>query len=84
MLLHDAQYVTSEWPQRSSFGHSTVDYAVGLAEAAGVARLMLFHHEPARTDQEIDDLTRRAQSGSGVTVVAAAEGDVVTVPSSDG
>ncbi len=83
VLLHDAQYVAREWPQRSSFGHSTVDYAVGLAEAAGVDRLMLFHHEPARTDKEIDDLTRRAQSSTGIAVVAAAEGDVLAVPSRD-
>lgn len=84
VLLHDAQYVAREWPQRSSFGHSTVDYAVGLAEAAGVDRLVLFHHEPARTDEEIDDLTRRAQSGTAIAVVAAAEGDVLAVPSRDG
>lgn len=84
VLFHDAQYVASDWAQRSTFGHSTVDYAVGLAEAAGVERLVLFHHDPTRTDDELDELTARADTASELDVVAAAEGDVLTLPSRDG
>lgn len=80
VLLHDAQYLPAEWPARRTFGHSTVGYAVGLAEAAGVGRLILFHHDPARTDDEVDELTRRAAAGAGVDVVAAAEGDELVLP----
>lgn len=80
VLLHDAQYLPSQWPERRSFGHSTVDYAVGLAEAAGVGRLVLFHHDPARTDDQIAELTRRAAAGTDVDVVAAAEGDELVLP----
>jgi ribonuclease BN (tRNA processing enzyme) len=71
LLLHDAQYLASEWPDRHTFGHSTVDYAAGLAEAAGVRRLVLFHHDPARTDDEIVTLTERVQREHAVAVVAA-------------
>ena len=38
----------------ASFGHSCPGYAVGLALAAGAKRLVLFHHDPQRTDDEID------------------------------
>ena len=83
VLLHDAQYLASEWPQRRTFGHSTVDYAVGLAEAAGVGRLVLFHHDPDRTDEQVEALTTCANAMSPVDVSAAAEGDVIALPWAD-
>lgn len=83
VLLHDAQYVAAEWPERRTYGHSTVDYAVGLARAAGVGRLILFHHDPGRTDDQIEALTSHASVTSAVDVSAAAEGDVIAVPAAD-
>ena len=83
VLLHDAQYLASEWPQRRAFGHATVDYAVGLAEAAGVGRLVLFHHDPDRTDDQVEALTTCANAKSPVDVSAAAEGDVFALPWTD-
>lgn len=84
VLLHDAQYVAAEWPARAGFGHSTVDYAVGLAEAAGVGRLVLFHHDPARTDAEVDALLERAAARTDVEVLAAAEGAELVLPPAHG
>ena len=74
LLLHDAQYLPDEWPRRAHYGHSTVSYAVGLAEAAHVRTLLLFHHDPARTDAEITELTTHGQHGAAVDVQAAADG----------
>src|SRR4029077_7540488 len=54
LLIHDGQLVGPEFAGFAPFGHSAVEYAVGLAEAAGVKRLLLFHHDPARTDDQID------------------------------
>jgi phosphoribosyl 1,2-cyclic phosphodiesterase len=73
VLVHDAQHTRAEFPARRSFGHSAVEYAVGLAERAGARRLVLFHHDPSRTDDEIDALVKAHQGGT-VPVVAAAEG----------
>jgi len=73
VLIHDAQYTAAELPSRRDFGHSAVDYAIGLAERAGSARLVLFHHDPARTDDQIDALVAGCQGGA-IPVVAAAEG----------
>jgi phosphoribosyl 1,2-cyclic phosphodiesterase len=83
VLFHDAQYLSSEWPERQHFGHSTVEYAVGLAETADVKQLVLFHHDPARTDREVVELTRRARATSTVDVVAAAGGDELKLPAID-
>jgi len=73
LLIHDAQYTDAELPRRAIFGHSSVGYAVGLAAAAGAGRLWLFHHDPPRTDDEIDALVAGCIPAP-VLVEAAAEG----------
>jgi phosphoribosyl 1,2-cyclic phosphodiesterase len=73
VLIHDAQYTAEEFPARKDWGHSTIDYAVGLAEAAGARWLVLFHHDPARTDDQIDDVVT-SLAGAPVPVTAASEG----------
>jgi phosphoribosyl 1,2-cyclic phosphodiesterase len=76
VLIHDAQYTAQEYPQRRTFGHSTVDYAVGLAETAGARCLALFHHDPLRTDDELDAIGR-SWSSSSVEVTVAREGQTL-------
>ena len=73
LLIHDAQHTAAEFASRSFLGHAAVEYAVGLAEEAGVRTLMLFHHDPWRTDDEIDALVV-AHAGGTVEVIGAAEG----------
>jgi len=75
-MFHDAQYTDKELPDRAAFGHASSGYAVGLAEAARARRLMLFHHDPARADDEIDDMVS-SYAESAVPVSAAAEGMVI-------
>ena len=58
ILFHDAQYTDEELPARAYFGHSSPGYAVRLAERAGVKRLVLYHHDPQRTDDQIDRILR--------------------------
>ena len=79
LLLHDAQHTAAEFPAKAPFGHSAIDYAVGLAERAGVRRLLLFHHDPPRTDDELDAIVAGIHSNA-VKVEAAAEGMVIDLP----
>ena len=76
VLIHDAQYTAEEHPSRRSIGHSTIDYAAGLAEVSGARRLALFHHDPWRTDEQLDEIGR-SWSGSRVDVTVAREGDCI-------
>jgi ribonuclease BN (tRNA processing enzyme) len=78
LLIHDAQYTAAEFPARAEFGHAAVDYAVGLAQACGVGQLLLFHHDPPRTDHQLDAIVD-AWSHAAVPVAAAAEGTVLEV-----
>ncbi len=68
LLLHDAQFVESERTLADAYGHSTVDDALAVASATGVGSLMLFHHGPARTDDELDELAAALDGPLPVTV----------------
>lgn len=73
VLLHDAQFLGSQFPEVAYLGHSAVEYAVGLATAAGARALVLFHHAHDRTDDELDSIVA-SQSDAPVPVTAAVEG----------
>jgi phosphoribosyl 1,2-cyclic phosphodiesterase len=79
LLLHDGQHSAAEFPAVASFGHSAVDYAARLAEAAGARRLVLFHHDPSRTDDAEDALVADLAGRTEVPVAAAREGDAITL-----
>ncbi len=79
LLIHDGQHLARQFPDVGYLGHSAVEYAVGLACAAGAARLLVYHHDPARTDDEIDAIVAAHREGP-VAVEAAAEGTVIDLP----
>jgi phosphoribosyl 1,2-cyclic phosphodiesterase len=79
LLIHDAQLVAAELAERAFLGHAAAEYAVGLAQRAGARRLALFHHDPDRTDDQIDEIVARF-SGAGLPVFAAAECETVDLP----
>ena len=78
LLLHDSQYTSEEFPARAHFGHSSIDYAVGLAEHVGARQLVLFHHDPWRSDTQLDGIVAR-WAGASLPVTAAIEWDVLEV-----
>ncbi len=82
LLIHSAPYMRDESVQNHS--HCCVEDAIDLAQAAGVRSLMLFHHAPGRTDDQIDTLlahyrTLLAQQQSPLHLEAAREGPVIEV-----
>lgn len=54
LLLCDGQYSLSDWSGRESFGHSTWIAAARLGAACGAAQVRIIHHDPERTDAELD------------------------------
>jgi phosphoribosyl 1,2-cyclic phosphodiesterase len=81
LLIHDSQYTTDEFAGRADFGHSSIDYTIGLAREAGARRLALFHHDPRRTDDQLDGIMAGLNGSvpAGLDVFAAAEDIVITV-----
>jgi phosphoribosyl 1,2-cyclic phosphodiesterase len=68
VLVRGAPFVTAEQARADLFGHGTVEHAVEIARHANVGRLVITHHNPYRTDEDIDKIAAEHN------VVAATEG----------
>lgn len=76
ILIYDAQYTPEEYPTKVGWGHSTWQAGAELARAAGVPQLVLFHHDPGRTDAQL--ATIEAAAGAELPgTIAAREGMVL-------
>ena len=79
LAIHDAQYTPEEYKSRKTWGHSTYEYVVDVAAAAGVKRVALTHHDPEHNDLLVADIEQRARAeaekrGSSIEVFCAHEG----------
>lgn len=79
VLIHDAMYTGAEYMDHRGWGHSSYRDAVEFAIAADVETLVLFHHDPDRSDAALDEMLALChqmvrERGGSVNVVAAAEG----------
>jgi phosphoribosyl 1,2-cyclic phosphodiesterase len=88
LLIHDAQYLPEEMPAHRGWGHSTYEEAVRLALEAGVKTLLLTHHDPSRTDDQVRKILARARkmaaaAGVKLTIDGAREGEVFSLPARD-
>jgi ribonuclease BN (tRNA processing enzyme) len=80
LMIHDSQYTVTEFAKKATWGHCTPEYAMWLAGRAGAKRLALFHHDPNRTDDALDELKvcgAVMAERFGFELLIAAEGLVV-------
>ncbi|MCP4873887.1 MAG: MBL fold metallo-hydrolase [Gammaproteobacteria bacterium] len=56
VLIHDAQYVEDDMPHKHGWGHSLISQVRQLASDAEVGTLVMFHHDPDRSDSELDEI----------------------------
>lgn len=61
LVVYDSTYLESEMERYRGFGHSTWEQGIKLCEAANAKRLALFHHDPVRTDVQMEAIERAAQ-----------------------
>jgi len=58
LLVHDAQYTRQEYAKgKIGWGHTPIEEAIASAQRAGVKQLALFHHDPERSDDQLDEMT---------------------------
>ena len=74
LLLFDAQYRRDEFAAHRGFGHSTAEQGLELMERCGAKRMLLVHHDPRATDE---DLRRREHALGTPAVHFAREGETV-------
>jgi CheY-like chemotaxis protein len=85
LVIHDAQYTSAEYITKRNWGHSTVEYVLDVAMAAGVKQVVLAHHDPGHDDDFLDQLEARCQEyvralGSNMKVALGAEGMEIYFP----
>jgi phosphoribosyl 1,2-cyclic phosphodiesterase/CheY-like chemotaxis protein len=84
LVIHDTQYTEAEYAAKVGWGHSPADYAVDVALAGRARRLVLFHHDPTRSDDALDATlaacrARAAAATRELEIIAAAEGAEITL-----
>jgi len=93
VLIHDAQYLDQHYwgqlegfPATQGFGHSTVTMACEVAAASEAGQLILFHHDPAYTDDMVTglDASAKAQFGEAQAAYEGLEIDLTPGPSPTG
>jgi phosphoribosyl 1,2-cyclic phosphodiesterase len=69
VLIHDAQYLEEHYrgqfeglPSTQGYGHSTVTMACEVARTSEAGQLILFHHDPAYSDNMLAAMERTAKS----------------------
>ncbi|HLP15841.1 MAG TPA: MBL fold metallo-hydrolase [Bacteroidota bacterium] len=79
VLIHDATYTPQEYADKITWGHSHYEFTLDVARKANVKRLFLFHHEPSRSDDAVDQIVKHcagiiARNGDTFVCEAAREG----------
>jgi phosphoribosyl 1,2-cyclic phosphodiesterase len=75
VLIYDSMYTEDEYLGRTGgpkigWGHSTWQNAVKVADEAEVGTLVLFHHDPTRTDDALDALVKEVKKQRRATIAA--------------
>lgn len=69
VLIYDSTFDDKDFHRFTGWGHSTWQHAVRLGMAAKVKHVVLFHHDPAASDAQLDErqeLLNRMKPGSYV------------------
>ena len=82
-LIVDCSYTQEEYPAHQGWGHGTFDAALDMAVRVGAKTLYCTHHEPTRSDDELEAVFAQALARhalpAGMNVVLAYEGLEVEV-----
>jgi phosphoribosyl 1,2-cyclic phosphodiesterase len=79
ILIYDSQYIAEEfYPSKLGWGHSTYDQAAAAARSAKVKKLIFFHHDPKRTDEQLakieDQFRQESEDAGGPEFIIARDG----------
>lgn len=62
LLIHEAQYTSEELKTKKSWGHSSYEQAIQVAEMAGVKKLAITHHDPEHDDEFLLGIEKQCQA----------------------
>ena len=82
ILIADSSYTIDEYPSKKGWGHGTFDSCIELAKAAGAKILYCTHHEPTRSDDDLEKVFAEAvarHACKDLEIRLAREGDEITI-----
>ena len=84
IVVADASYTVEEYVTKKGWGHGTFDGCMQLARDAGARLLYCTHHEPTRSDDELERvfakaLARHPELTGKLDVRLAREGDEIDI-----
>ncbi|GMO36706.1 MAG: MBL fold metallo-hydrolase [Termitinemataceae bacterium] len=60
ILIYDSSYTEDEYENsKLNWGHTSYETAINSALTANVKKLILFHHDPLRTDKKLSEIEKR-------------------------
>ena len=65
LLFHDAQYTAAEYSTRVGWGHSSLPDFAAFVRRADPGRVLMFHHDPAHSDADVEAMHEEARRLSG-------------------
>jgi phosphoribosyl 1,2-cyclic phosphodiesterase len=74
VLVHDAQYTDEEYRTRVGWGHACLSDFARYVTAAEARRVLMFHHDPAHDDGQLERMQSEARELTGAQVELACEG----------
>ena len=85
LLILDTQYTETEYRQKIGWGHGCLPDSVALALEADAQQLVLFHHDPAHSDDQIDAMVDQARrlAPRSLIITAAAENETISLNSAN-
>lgn len=82
ILIADSSYTIGEYPSKKGWGHGTFDSCIEMAKAAGAKILYCTHHEPTRTDDDLEKVFAEAvarHACKDLEIRLAREGDEISI-----
>ena len=80
LIITDSMYTREEYPSKIGWGHGSFQSCIELATRIDAGRIALTHHEPTRTDDQLDEISKRLTAeyaGIGPELIIAQEGMVI-------
>jgi phosphoribosyl 1,2-cyclic phosphodiesterase len=77
VLIADSSYTAAEYPAKVGWGHGTLEGNIAWARRLGVKKLICTHHEPTRSDADLERAFAAALESAGHVPGGAGEPEIV-------
>ncbi len=82
LVIYDTMFTEEEYHRNPHWGHSAASHAMGVCTEAGAGHLVIFHHAPERTDDQMDRMMEdiiEQYKDVDMTISPAIEGRIIEI-----